>query len=51
MIKCAHASVQVCGGPFLTFAVTVVNVRNVFYYKLSVNMLSSLYISGVGSLQ
>ena len=29
------ASVQACGWPFLTFVVTKVNVRNVFYYKRS----------------
>jgi hypothetical protein len=30
-----HAFVQACGGPFLTFVVTVVNMRNVFCNELS----------------
>ena len=34
-MKHVHASVQACGWPFLTSVVTRVNMRNVFYYKLS----------------
>ena len=34
-IKHVHASVQAHGWPFLKSAVTRINMRNAFYYKLS----------------